>query len=392
MKKEEIVIKNALRMTKEADDQLSIYATKNRDCIKVKQTIRNREEFDIRWPFEEDIDRILYCKSYQRYVDKTQALSFFNNAHISKRSIHVQWVSRIARQIGRGLALNQDLIEAAALGHDLGHAPYGHVGEKALDKILQIKGFGYFAHNANSVRNILFIERDGIGYNVSLQVLDAILCHNGEMLSKKYVPDYDKTIAQFWQEYEDCWHQKNTSLIIRPMTLEGCVVRVSDVISYIGKDIEDAIKVGIIKQSDLPKEVTDILGFDNKSMINRLIGDIVIHSYGKPYLRFSNEVFSALKTLLNFLSNRVHQHPVLVKENTKLVRMINQLYHVYYDELTDPNNHDCKIKAFVNKMAPAYSKNDPALIVADYLSMMTDSYVLNEYESIFLPIQHNEIL
>ena len=127
MKKEEIVIKNALRMTKEADDQLSIYATKNRDCIKVKQTIRNREEFDIRWPFEEDIDRILYCKSYQRYVDKTQALSFFNNAHISKRSIHVQWVSRIARQIGRGLALNQDLIEAAALGHDLGHAPYGHV-------------------------------------------------------------------------------------------------------------------------------------------------------------------------------------------------------------------------------------------------------------------------
>ena len=301
-------------------------------------------------------------------------------------------MSRIARQIGRGLALNQDLIEAAALGHDLGHAPYGHVGEKALDKILQTKGFGYFAHNANSVRNILFIERDGIGYNVSLQVLDAILCHNGEMLSKKYMPDYDKTIAQFWQEYEDCWHQKNTSLIIRPMTLEGCVVRVSDVISYIGKDIEDAIKVGIIKQSDLPKEVTDILGFDNKSMINRLIGDIVIHSYGKPYLRFSNEVFSALKTLLNFLSNRVHQHPVLVKENAKLVRMINQLYHVYYDELTDPNNHDCKIKAFVNKMAPAYSKNDPALIVADYLSMMTDSYVLNEYESIFLPIQHNEIL
>lgn len=392
MKREEIVIKNALRKTKEADDQLSIYATKNRDCIKVKHTIKDREEFDIRWPFEEDIDRILYCKSYQRYVDKTQALSFFNNAHISKRSIHVQWVSRIARQIGRGLGLNQDLIEAAALGHDLGHAPYGHVGEKALDQILQAKGFGYFAHNANSVRNILFIERDGIGYNVSLQVLDAILCHNGEMLSKKYFPDYDKTITQFWQEYEDCWHKKDTSLTIRPMTLEGCVVRVSDVISYIGKDIEDAIKVGIIKQSDLPKKVTDILGFDNKSMINRLIGDLVIHSYGKPYLRFSNEVFDALQSLLNFLSKRVHHHPVLVKENAKLVRMINQLYAVYYEELTDPNNTDCKIKTFVSKMAPAYSKNDPALIVADYLSMMTDSYVLNEYETIFLPIQHNQIL
>lgn len=110
MKKEELVIKNALRMTKEADEHLSVYATKNSDCIKIKQIIKDKEEFDIRWPFEEDIDRILYCKSYQRYVDKTQALSFFRNAHISKRSIHVQWVSRIARQIGRGLSLNLDLI------------------------------------------------------------------------------------------------------------------------------------------------------------------------------------------------------------------------------------------------------------------------------------------
>lgn len=392
MKSEEIVIKNTLKMTQEADNQLSLYATKNRDCIKIKSLLKQQEEFDIRWPFEEDVDRILYSKSYQRYVDKTQALSFFNNAHISKRSIHVQWVSRIARQIGKCLGLNTDLIEAAALGHDLGHAPYGHVGEKILDIILQNKGFGHFCHNANSVRNILFIERDGIGYNVSLQVLDAILCHNGEMLSKKYMPDYDKTIAQFWKEYNDCWYQKDTSKKIRPMTLEGCVVRVSDIISYIGKDIEDAIKVGLIKEDDLPRKATKVLGHNNKSMINRLIGDLVIHSYEKPYLSFSPEVFDALLTMMNFLSANVHHHPVLVKENAKLMRMINQLYDVYYEELTDVNNHDCKIKMFVNKMTPEYSKNDPALIVTDYLSMMTDSYVLNEYETIFLPIMHNTIL
>lgn len=392
MKSEEIVIKNTLKMTQEADNQLSLYATKNRDCIKIKSPLKQQEEFDIRWPFEEDVDRILYSKSYQRYVDKTQALSFFNNAHISKRSIHVQWVSRIARQIGKCLGLNTDLIEAAALGHDLGHAPYGHVGEKILDIILQNKGFGHFCHNANSVRNILFIERDGIGYNVSLQVLDAILCHNGEMLSKKYMPDYDKTIAQFWKEYNDCWYQKDTSKKIRPMTLEGCVVRVSDIISYIGKDIEDAIKVGLIKEDDLPRKATKVLGHNNKSMINRLIGDLVIHSYEKPYLSFSPEVFDALLTMMNFLSANVHHHPVLVKENAKLMRMINQLYDVYYEELTDVNNHDCKIKMFVNKMTPEYSKNDPALIVTDYLSMMTDSYVLNEYETIFLPIMHNTIL
>ena len=392
MEREEQVIRNALERTKEADEALSIYATKNSDCIKVKQEIRNREEFDIRWPFEEDIDRILYCKSYQRYVDKAQALSFFKNPHISKRSLHVQWVSRIARQIGRGLSLNLDLIEAAALGHDLGHAPYGHVGERAIDKILQDKGYGYFAHNANSVRNILFLERQGVGYNVSLQVLDAILCHNGEMLSRKYEPDTNKTVLQFWQEYNDCWHQPGTSKKIRPMTLEGCVVRVSDVISYIGKDIEDAIRVGIIKESDIPLEVSEVLGLDNKSMINRLIGDLVIHSYDKPYLRFSNKVFEALKSLSAFLAQKVHHHPVLVKENAKLVRMINELYNVYYDELTDPTNNDCKIKEFVSKMSSKYQCNDPALIVADYLSMMTDSYVLSEYERLFLPILHNEFI
>lgn len=391
MKKEELIIKNALKRTKETDDTLSTFATKNSHCIKVKESISVQDEFDIRWPFEEDIDRVLYCKSYQRYVDKTQALSFFRSAHISKRSIHVQWVSRIARQIGRGLNLNLDLIEAAALGHDLGHAPYGHVGEKALNEILQEKGYGYFCHNANSVRNILFVERDGVGYNVSLQVLDSILCHNGEMLSKKYEPDFSKTIDQFWKEYKACWHEVDTSLKIRPMTLEGCVVRVSDVISYIGKDIEDAIKVGIITRDDLPLEVTSVLGDNNKSIINRLIGDLVIHSYQKPYLKFSSEVFAALKTLLEFLSTHVHNHPVLVQENAKLVRMIKELYEVYYEQLLDPQN-EYPINRFVKKMIPEYQKTDPNLIVVDYLSGMTDSYVLHEYEAIFLPKQHDEML
>lgn len=392
MKKEELIIKNALKLTKETDDRLSVYATKNSECIKIRESLQKHGEFDIRWPFEEDIDRILYCKSYQRYVDKTQALSFFRNAHISKRSIHVQWVSRIARQIGRGLNLNLDLIEAIALGHDLGHAPYGHVGERALDEILREKGYGYFCHNANSVRNILYLERNGTGYNVSLQVLDGILCHNGEMLSKKYAPDKEKTVEQFWQEYEDCWKKEGTSLKIRPMTLEGCVVRISDVISYIGKDIEDAIKVGIITLDDLPDQVCHVLGVDNKSMINRLIGDLVIHSYQKPYLRFSNEVFDALQVLMQFLSVHVHKHPVLVKENAKLVRMVKELYEVYYDDLLDKNKETSGIDAYVAKMVPEYAHTDPALIVCDYLSAMTDSYVLKEYESIFLPIVHDEMI
>lgn len=391
MRKEELIIKNTLLLTKENDALLSPYACKHRDCLKVRPATSQADDFDIRWPFEEDIDRVLYCKSYQRYVDKTQALSFFSNVHISKRSIHVQWVSRIARQIGRGLNLNLDLIEAIALGHDLGHAPYGHVGEKALDKMAQKVGFGYFCHNANSVRNVLYIERDGVGYNVSLQVLDGILCHNGEMLSRKYEPDMHKTVDQFWAEYEDCWKVKDKSKNIRPMTLEGCVVRISDVIAYIGKDIEDAIKVGIIKRSDLPEEVVAVLGDNNKTMMNRLVGDIVINSYRKPFLKFSIEVFEALKVLFSFLSTHIHNHPVLVEENKKLIRMVQELYEVYYQQLID-GDPKAPITIYVNKMIPVYKQNDPCLIVLDYISGMTDNFLLKSYQNLFLPKQYDEMI
>ena len=391
MKEEEKIIKNTIKRTKEYDRTLSPYACKTSECQKLRKEESEHEEFDIRWPFEEDIDRILYCKSYQRYTDKTQALSFFQSAHISKRSIHVQWVSRIARQIGKGLNLNLDLIEAAALGHDLGHAPYGHVGERALNEKLQEKSFGYFCHNANSVRNILYLERNGKGYNVSLQVLDAILCHNGEMLSKKYEPDRKKTKEQFLQEYHDCWHKENASLELKPMTLEGCVVRISDVISYIGKDIEDAMSVGILQKKDLPENVVKVLGDNNKSIMNKLIGDLMIHSYQKPYLRFSHEVFEALSSLLFFLGEKVHHHPVFEKENAKLSRMVKELFDVYLEELEN-NDQDSNIVKFKNKMVENYQKTPNPLIVSDYLSMMTDTYVLNDYERKFLPILHGEKL
>ena len=392
MKKEDKIIHSSLVATNLMDERLSSYATKNSQCIKVKHTRKPSTEFDIRWPFEKDIDRVLYSKSYSRYVDKTQALSFFSNVHITKRSLHVQWVSRIARQIGRGLNLNLDLIEAIALGHDLGHAPYGHVGEKAINDCLEERGFGYFTHNANSVRHLLFIERNGVGYNVSLQVLDGILCHNGEILSRIYKPDRHKTIAQFWEEYEKCWHVKDYSKKIVPMTLEGCVVRISDVISYVGKDIEDAIKVGIISEDDLPEDVVTVLGKDNKSMINRLIGDIVIHSYRKPYLEFSEEVYRALESLFEFISVHIHHHPTLIKENEKLTRLVRELYNAFYEDLIDDKNENHGIDLHVHKMVETYQQTAIELIVSDYLSGMTDSYALRVYEDRFLPRQHGEMI
>ena len=254
------------------------------------------------------------------------------------------------------------------------------------------RGFGYFNHNANSVRNLLFVERNGIGYNVSLQVLDGILCHNGEILSRIYKPCKNKTVQQFWMEYENCWHIKDYSKTIVPMTLEGCVVRISDVISYVGKDIEDAIRVGIIKDDDLPQEVIDVLGKDNKSMINKLIGDLVIHSYRKPYLEFSSEVYNALETLFQFISDHIHKHPMLVKENEKLTRMVKTLYNALYDDLLDGYCDNDGIDAHVKKMIEEYQQTPKELIVSDYLSGMTDNYALRVYIDRFLPKQHSETI
>ena len=206
--------------------------------------------------------------------------------------------------------------------------------------------------------------------------------YESTVLSRIYKPDKNKTIAQFWEEYEKCWHVEDYSKKIAPMTLEGCVVRISDVISYVGKDIEDAMTVGIIKEDDLPEEVVNVLGKDNKSMINRLIGDIVIHSYRKPYLEFSEEVYQALEVLFGFISTHIHHHPTLVKENEKLTRLVKQLYNAFYDDLTDDGNDDSGIDNHVRKMIETYQETPNELIVSDYLSGMTDSYARRLYQEL----------
>ena len=190
------------------------------------------EERDFRTPFFRDIDRILYSLSFQRYMDKTQVFSFKDNDHLTKRMIHVLYVSKIARTIGRELGLNEDLIEAGALGHDLGHTPFGHVGEAILNEISVNAGCGYFNHNVHSVRLLMSIENHGRGKNITLQTLDAILCHNGELVMGKYEPRWNKTKEEFLSDYEKTYKDRRVSLELIPMTLEGCVVRISDLIAH----------------------------------------------------------------------------------------------------------------------------------------------------------------
>ena len=203
------------------------------------------EESDFRSDFFRDIDRIIYSLSYTRYIDKTQVFINISNDHVSKRITHVQFVSKIARTIGRTLNLNEDLIEAIGLGHDLGHAPFGHIGEAILNEICINNNIGYFNHNIQSVRLLKEIENNGKGRNITIQVLDGIMCHNGEVLLQKYEPK-KKSKDEFLEEYEKCYFDKKTLNNLCAMTLEGCLVRVCDVIGYIGRDLEDGIRVGLI--------------------------------------------------------------------------------------------------------------------------------------------------
>ena len=273
------------------ENNLSKFASLSKNAIRLKQ-----EESDIRPAYFRDIDRIIYSLSYTRYIDKTQVFSLKENDHISKRIIHVQFVSKIAKTIGRALGLNEDLIEAIALGHDLGHVPFGHVGEKILNDISLKYDNTYFNHNVQSVRELMSLEKNGQGLNITIQVLDGILCHNGEFLSGKYIPK-KKSVQTFLDDYNNTYINEKANTMLIPMTLEGCVVRISDIVGYIGRDIEDAIMLGILKKEELPKEITSVLGNNNREIINTIVTDIINNSLNKPYLLLSDDVYKALKAL-----------------------------------------------------------------------------------------------
>jgi len=264
---------------------LNQYASFNKDAIRFKEF-----EEDIRGHYFRDIDRIIHSLSYTRYIDKTQVFSINDNDNISKRIIHVTLVSKIARTIARGLNLNEDLTEAIALGHDLGHVPFGHVGEKFLDELSQKYTNTYFLHNIQSVRTLMDIEDK----NLTIQTLDGIMCHNGEFALQKYYPK-QKNKEEFLEEYEKCYQNKEIAEHLVPMTLEGCVVRISDMIAYLGRDIEDAIRLNLLKSNDIPKEITEVLGNTNKEIVNTIILDIINNSFNKNYLLLSDKFITLLK-------------------------------------------------------------------------------------------------
>ena len=341
---------------------------------------------DTRSSFTRDTDRIIHSPAYARYIDKTQVFSLFQNDNITHRVLHVQLVSKIARQIGRALKLNEDLIEAIALGHDLGHVPYGHDGERYLNTLCEEQNAGCFVHNAQSVRTLTELENNGRGLNLTIQVLDGILSHNGEILEEIYLPDPGKDAEKLMEEYLSCFTEKGRSRNIRPMTLEGCVVRISDVIAYIGRDIEDAITLGMLNREEVPEEITAVLGNRNDRIVRTLSDDLTEQSYGKKGLSFSAPVFKALQDLLAFNYRRIYHHPGKKSEDGKIEKMFRFLYQSYLKELANRDEESYIYRWAANKMRPEYrEKTPPARIAADYIANMTDRYFNEEFRRRVIP-------
>lgn len=356
----------------EKEKHLSKYACLSSDAIRLKV-----EEEDIRPPYFHDIDRIIHSLSYTRYMDKTQVFTRNENDHISKRITHVQLVSKIARTIGRALGLNEDLIEAIALGHDIGHTPLGHTGEAILNEISREELGEYFAHNIQSVRHLAIVENEGEGFNLCIQVLDGIMCHNGEILDSIYTP-VAKDREEFIREYEEAYIDLDKANKNHPMTLEGCVVRISDVIGYIGRDIEDAIMIGKIKREDIPEDISSVLGTTNKSIVNTIILDIIENSMDKPYIQMSDDVFHALFALKKFNYEHIYQFSMTPEDREEYRIGMRKIFHRYLKDLED-QNHESIIYHFLKDQSNTYLKNtNDKRKVIDFIAGMTDELFIRE--------------
>lgn len=337
--------------------------------------------------FVRDCEKIMHIPYYNRYADKTQVFSLYKNDDISRRALHVQLVSRIARNIGRLLNLNTDLIEAIALGHDIGHTPFGHAGERKLNELYHGQTGRYFHHNIQSARVLDTI----FPANISLQTLDGIICHNGEMEMEEYRPqDYDD-FQTFDARMEMCYTQKDAVHKLIPATLEACVVRVSDIIAYLGKDRQDAVRLELLDDDNVFDDMG--IGTTNAEIINNMSVNIIENSYGKPYLSMDKEFYEA------FSVGKKENYQIIYRAeaNTKIVDeqvfpMIEELYFHFLDDMKAHNRNSLiymhhidyvkeQTKYFSGKIN--YEELPPNDIVADYIAAMTDDYLIDLYRYLF---------
>ena len=335
--------------------------------------------------FAKDIDRIMYSPYYNRYTDKTQVFSLIKNDDITRRSLHVQLVSRIARTIGRALNLNLDLIEAIALGHDIGHTPFAHCGEVFLNDLYNKHTGRYFTHNIHSARVLDQI----FPLNLTLQTLSGIAGHNGEIELAEYRPVPMDSFEDFEAELEKCYTIPGYSNKIQPSTLEGNVVRISDIIAYLGKDRQDATNIQMVADSDFP--TTSVIGTINSEIINNLVVNIIENSYGQPYIMLDEEHFKAVQSY-----KRENYAVIYANEPGRAIlkRVVEPMMQEIYEQLLEDlllekgdspifKHHIDYVNQSRYPRQVAYEKTEPNQIIVDYIASMTDDYLIDLHRYLF---------
>ncbi|MBM4285041.1 MAG: HD domain-containing protein [Deltaproteobacteria bacterium] len=370
------------RLDREEEATLSPYATRSSQAV--RRGFEERITQGHRQNFAVDADRILHSQAYTRYIDKTQVFYLIEHEHISHRVLHVQLLSKIARTIGRYLRLNEDLLEAIALGHDIGHPPFGHDGERILSRLCQAHGIGPFLHSIQGVRFLSQVEKRGRGLNLSLQVLDGILCHDGETHLERLSPDRDKTFDRLEEEIRR--KQADPDLPLKPMTLEGCVVRLADTISYVGRDLEDAITLNLVRREDLPPVVVQRLGRTNGAIVYTLVTDLIAHSYHKNYVGYSPAVGQALKALRDFNYQRIYHDARIKAETDKIDELFTRLFTRFLEDLEQRRTTSPIWTDFLGQMEDEYLQGrGSGEIVRDYVASMTDALFLRTCQELFFP-------
>jgi len=364
------------------DHDLSRFACHDKSAFRYKQ---ERTDF-LRSAFAIDRDRILYSGAYRRYQGKTQVFSFTNlfDEEMTNRSLHTTYVSQISRTIGKRLGLNLELIEAIALGHDLGHPPFGHDGEMALSRCCRKYGIGSFHHNIESLQIVDYISSEGKGLNLTFQVRDGIISHDGEVHNKLLKPNWNKTekdITEYVQK-----KKADESISWMPATMEGCIVRITDTIAYIGQDIEDAIRLKILKREELPKDCTEFLGNRNSRIIDTLIKSVIANSYEQEFVAFDEETSFYLKKLKDFNYERIYTNEDVKKTKKIIDKSMGILFEQYLEEL-EKNDRNSKIfTQFLNRKQERYlQKFSNSEKVRDFIATMTDRYFNEEVKNYLLP-------
>lgn len=367
----------------------NLYAFSNEDVL--RRNMSHDKNKLLRPAFVRDCEKIMHLPMYNRYADKTQVFSLYKNDDISRRSSHVQLVSRIARNIGSLLGLNTDLIESISLGHDIGHTPFGHAGERKLNELYFGSTGRYFNHNVHSVRVLDKI----FPQNLSMQTLDGILCHNGEMELEKYMPRKYADFKIFDEKVEECYKDMDANRRLVPATLEACVMRISDIIAYLGKDRQDAQKLGLFEKE--PDFFGGKIGNTNAEIINNMIVNIVENSYGKNYLKMDKDYFEAF-------SQGKKENYEMIYGNVKVGKVYEEeinpmMEEIYLRLIKDAKSHNKESVlykhhiAYVKKMTGYYSdvdyeENTPDDIVVDYIASMTDDYFVDLYKYLFPKGKH----